>query len=151
MNLYMLYNAEINQNQILNLECKYGAKRNVFDLCLGAITGVLVVSNTIELPARKSSYTQDSIKYIAPKYSAGSGIHDEWLHFLLYDPLDKQFVKAPSKRVCLCAIKECELTDDLLQILKTVFLSKMVILDAVSPQTERIFLANGWVIAKAYS
>lgn len=149
MNLYMLCNAKIEQNHITHLEWEYKASSSALNLCIGSTTGILVVSDTIKIPQEKSSCTKDEIKYIVPRYIGYVEYYDDWLHFLLQEPLNKRFLEQFSNNVCLCTIAESELSCAAIKFLETVFHAKMVILEAVSTQIENYFRANNWEIAKA--
>ena len=149
INLYMLFNAKVSQNGISDLECEYTAKSNALNLCLNNIIGILLVSNTVELPNREAYYIKNSIKYIVPIYDTNEAIQDEWLHFLWHEPFNECFSIAKSRKVCLCAVKECEVNKAFFKAIEVAFPQKMAILDATSIQTENLFLRNCWTIAKA--
>ncbi len=82
MNIYMLYNVVKEQGKHTSVSVDYTARGNTLNLHTNTITGILLVSNGVDLPPIKEQYICTPNCYIVPQYVQKTDIDTECLGLL---------------------------------------------------------------------
>lgn len=149
MNIYMLYNVTKELGKYASVSVDYTAPGNTLNLHTNTITGILLVSNSIDLPPIKEQYICPPNSYIVPQYVQKTDIDTEYLDLLNESPISEWLSCKYAHICCLCLITEEALSDMDVKGLESSFPEKIVVLDCVESATKDLFEKYGWNVVNS--
>ena len=150
MNIYMLYNVVKEQGKYISVSVDYTARGNTLNLHTNTITGVLLVSNDVDLPPIKDHYICDLNQYIVPQYDKEADMDIEWLNLLNEMPISEWLSYSYATTCCLCLITEDALSNLDIRELEKPFPEKIVIWDCAENATKHLFKKYDWNVVNSY-
>ena len=144
MDIYMLYNVAKTHGKYKSVSVGYTAHGNMLNLYTNAVTGVLLISNSIEIPTIKETCSDNQNRYIVPQYTQETNMDIDWLHLLNSKPISEWLLNGSAATICLCLITEDELSILDIKKLEESFSKRIVILDCVEKEIMYLFEKAGW-------